>query len=132
MLAAADVQLTARVRELSRGSLVAGLSVSGLGAAHNAMCVVRPEGGCVPHYPDFAFHSAVVGWENARATARLSTGPVYARAEAGAWGWVARWDGAVPLFLHVSITASLRGYVIPDYRGDSFQLFGFGLGGRIR
>jgi hypothetical protein len=38
----------------------------------------------------------------------------------------------MPHLLHLTITASLRGHVIPDHRATPFQRFGFGLGGRIR
>jgi hypothetical protein len=32
----------------------------------------------------------------------------------------------------LSLTASLRGVLVPDYSGDSFQLWAGGLGVRIR
>ena len=100
-------------------------------------CVPRPSGGCVPDFPLLYSASALLGWERARSRGpsfRVMAGPGYYRGDAGgaALGLQGRLDVATAPLLRVAIVASLRGVVLPSFRGDALGLAAVGLGLRLR
>ena len=130
-----DAILAARVRTLRRGALVAGVNVSVQGSgAYDTICLLAPDGGCIPEFPSFEIVGALVGWQDRNAFVRVTTGAAYVQAGWEDWSvaWQGRADLALPVTSHVAAVASLRSTLVPNYpRGDSFQLFAFGLGVRV-
>lgn len=129
-----DVMLGVRAGAAGKRGIVLGANASlHDGGPHTLAC--RPAttgGGCVPSFPFFRVAGALVGWENASATLRVTGGPAWAHAEGDALAWQARLDGALPVVRRLALVGSVRGTVVPSYRGDSVRLFGLGLGVRVR
>jgi hypothetical protein len=100
-------------------------------------CLIAPGGGCVGDFPMFFSIAAIGGVEVGRAhraTARLLAGPAYFREDEGeqTFGMQARFDAATPAILHVSLVASARASLLPNFRGDRYALTTLGVGVRIR
>ena len=130
-----DLLLGIRARPLLRGGLAfaLGIGMQGSGAIAS-ICIARASGtGCIPGFPQFMVVSALGGWETARANLRVLAGPATVRGNASfAAAWLGRIDLATPPVSRIALTASFRGLIVPDYRGDSFRLRSMGLGIRIR
>lgn len=132
-----DLLVGLRLRSAGEGALFAAtsLGVQGSGATTDE-CLPASQGGCIQEFPAFTVLSILGGWETRTATFRLLSGPSVVRAY-GDWdthrfGWLARLDAAAPAFGRISGTVSLRGFIVPSYQGESFQLIALGVGLRIR
>lgn len=131
---AIDLLLGVRAGSADRHGLVLGVNAtSQLAQVHTDVCIPATTGdGCIPPFPAFGVVGALAGWENASTTIRLMGGPAWARAKADALAWQARLDASLPVFWRLGLAASVRGTVVPSYRGDAIRLFGLGLGIRVR
>ncbi len=133
---AADVLLAVGFGRAVGGRMVVGLNGSAHGTGtSDLLCKLDPAGDCVPRFPSFTLLGAVVGWESGRSMLRTTVGAAPARAY-GDWhewhlAWQGRLDGALPIIPHVAAVASLRGTLVPDYRGDSLRLLALGVGLRL-
>lgn len=123
---ALDALFGIRLRPAAGSGLLAGLSAGLQGPIHGGDdCLIAPGGGgCVPHFPLFYSAGALVGWERAGArgpSVRVLAGPAYYRADEGgrALALQGRLDLATPALFHIALVASLRGAVLPDFRGDA-------------
>jgi hypothetical protein len=139
----AEVLVALRAGSVARGGVVAGLSLGIIGTGgYEAICILREIGGCVPHFPEFTVLAATVGLETANGGFRVMAGPARVtgdvdrtltdREGSSATGWQGRIDWALPIVSRFSLCASVRGVLVPDYSGDSFQLWALGGGLRIR
>lgn len=136
--AALDALLAARLRAVPAGTLIGALGANLQGAIMVAeSCILLPEGGCVPEFPVLVSGGVLLGLERgiARgAAARLLAGPAYYRAPDGgsrALGLQARADLAGEALPHVAVVVSLRGDVLPRFRGERVAIGSVGLGLRI-
>jgi hypothetical protein len=132
---AVDALLGLRVAANRGRALVAGLNAGMQGPlGSNDMCTFTPRGGCMPDQPIFYTVGALAGWESRAGTVRALAGPAAMHADGGgrALGLQARLDGATPTILHVAAVLSVRGTLMPNYRGESLRLLAFGIGLRIR
>ena len=129
-----DLLVGARTGAGGTRGLVLGANASlHYAGAHNLACRPATVGeGCIPPFPFFQVAGALVGWENASETLRLMGGPAWAHAEADALAWQARLDGALPAVGRLALVGSVRGTVVPNYRGEAVSLLGLGLGVRLR
>jgi hypothetical protein len=139
---ALDATLGWRVRPTADGALVLALSgaVQGSPAAVD-ICLLTPDGTCVPAYPFFYSVGLTGGREWAlrqNASDRFLAGPAYYgagnRHGAGsrAFGLQGRVDVATPPLWRVALLGSFRGAVLPSYGGDAHVLAAAGLGVRVR
>lgn len=131
---AVDALLAMRLRGAGRGALLAGLSAGTPWAwTSTSVCLPASNGECIPTFPQFMKAGALMGWENPTATLRAMGGPAYVRADGRqAFGLQGRVDGAAPISRHLALVASVRGTVVPNYRGDAFEVYALGVGIRIR
>lgn len=131
---AVDGLLAMRLQGAGRGALLAGLSAGTPWAwTSTSICLPASTGGCIPTFPQFLKVGALLGWENAGATLRAMSGPAYVRADGNqAFGLQGRVDGAAPISRHLALVASVRGTMIPNYRGDTFGVYALGVGIRLR
>lgn len=130
----ADLLVAWRIAASSTGGWVVGghLSMQGSGPV-TLICIPASHGGCVPRWPDFATIGLLAGYETTpKSTIRIMVGPAGVHAAESAFGLVARVDFALPVAWHISLAGSARSIVVPSYRGDSFQLYGVGVGLRLR
>lgn len=139
----AEVLGALRTTSIGTGGLVTALSYAMQGAGGcTAICMPAPDGGCVPCFPDFSLLLLGVGYETANAGFRAMGGPTVAKGSTdrtrldrdgtSAAGIQARMDWALPVVFHLSICASLRATLVPDYSGDSFWFLAGGFGLRLR
>ena len=131
---AADLVLGARLRGNSGWIVGASVSAQGPGPTSD-ICILASDGGCVTSFPSFVLLGIPFGYEIGSAnTVRFTASPVLARPRSDDWtlGFQGRIDGAVEVLWRISVTASGRIALIPDYRGDSFRLNAFGVGIRLR
>lgn len=132
----ADVLLAVGFGGAGGGRMVAGLNGSLHGTGTYAVaCAPHPAGGCVRAFPQFELLGAVVGWQSGGSRLRAAVGAASARAY-GDWhewhlAWQGRLDGALPIIPHIAAVASVRGTLVPEYRGDSVRLLALGVGLRI-
>ncbi len=131
---AVDALLAIRLQGAGHGALLAGLSAgTPWGWTSTSICILASNGGCIPTFPQFLKVGALVGWENPGATLRAMGGPAYVVAEGRqAFGLQGRVDGAAPISRHLALVGSVRGTVVPNYRGDAFEVYALGVGIRIR
>ncbi|HEU5207973.1 MAG TPA: hypothetical protein VFU06_01075 [Longimicrobiales bacterium] len=128
-----DVLLAYRLRGIGSGGLLAAFDAGIQGTRSHALVCMEPENvQCVPPFPEFKVFAAAVGWENSSGSFRAFAGPAVVHADEAAGGVFARGDVALPLFSRVWGVAGVRGVIVPDYQGDSFQLGGVSFGLRIR
>ncbi len=131
---ALDVMLGVRGGAAGRRGIVLGAH-AGLhsGGAQTLVCYpATTSDGCIPRFPFFHVAGALAGWENAGTTLRVMGGPAWAHAEGDALAWQARLDGALPALWRLALVGSVRGTVVPNYRGDAVRLVGLGVGVRVR
>ncbi|MHB1225644.1 MAG: hypothetical protein ACYC2G_16575 [Gemmatimonadaceae bacterium] len=132
----ADVLLAVGFGGAAGGRILAGLNGNVHETGTTSLICQPPQArDCVPAFPEFQLVGAVVGWESGNSRFRAAAGPASARAS-GEWSewrlaWQGRLDGAVPLARHVAAVTSVRGALVPAYRGDSVRLLALGLGLRI-
>ena len=129
-----DLMLGVRVSAAGKRGIVLGANASLYdGGPHALVChQATRRDGCVQPFPFFEVAGALVGWENASATLRVMGGPAWAHAESDALAWQARLDGALPVVWRLALVGSVRGTVVPKYRGDAVKLLALGLGLRVR
>jgi hypothetical protein len=136
---AADVSLALPVRHTSGGAIIVALTATGNGRmASDLECPVGRDGGCIPEYPTFGSVGVAAGVQHglgASVSARAMAGPAYYRAVGGgdAFGLQGRLDVGRPTGLQrTAIVASVRGAMLPRFRGESLRFASFGLGLRIQ
>lgn len=139
----AEILGAVRAAHVGASGLIAALSYGVQGGGDcDAICIPAPDGGCVPCFPEFSVLAVGVGIETANAGFRVLAGPAYVsgstdrtrldRGGSSTAGVQARLDWALPAVAHVSLCASLRAVLVPDYTGDSFRFLTGGLGLRLR
>ena len=135
---ALDALAAMRVRPAPAGAIVAGFAAAMQGMPSSGDdCLLTPSGECVPDFPLFYSAAALLGWEVAGVSGpslRLLGGPAYYRADEGgaAFGLQGRLDVATPALLRVALVVSVRGTVLPNFRGDALGLAAAGLGVRLQ
>ncbi len=131
---AVDALLALRLGTARRGAIITGVGAGTPWAwSSTDICLPASTGGCIPTYPQFLRLGALVGWENQSTTFRAMGGPAHVTADGKAtFGFQARLDGAVPIAQRFALAASVRGTMVPNYRGDAFQVYSFGVGIRLR
>lgn len=132
--AAVDALVALRLGNAGGGAVIAGVNAGTPWAwASTTICLPASGGGCIPTYPAFLKIGALAGWENRRATLRAMGGPAYVNADGAAtWGLQARLDGALPIAERLAMVGSVLGTMVPNFRGDAFQVYSIGLGVRLR
>lgn len=137
--AALDLLLSARLREISAGTLIGGLALEVQTPVTSELeCrMIDPGGACAPEFPTFLSGAVIFGAQRGSArtpSARIAAGPAYYRdfEGGGALGLHGRMDVATPTWLHIAAIASLRGAVLPSFRGEALGITSFGLGFRIQ
>ena len=138
---ALDGLLTVRLPKVGNSGLLAGMSVSWQGPPPSGdKCVPdRPFGQCLQNYPQFTTVGVLAGWTSAAGRVRVLGGVASVRADKEDYadrydytvGLPVRVDCAVAKFSHLAVVASLRGTVLPRYRGNAYTLLASGLGFRI-
>jgi hypothetical protein len=131
---AVDAMVALRLGASGHGAIIAGISAGTTwGWSSPSICLPASTNGCIPTFPQFVKVGALVGWENASTTLRALGGPVYVSADGTAtFGFQARLDSAAPIAQHLALVASVRATVVPNYRGDAFQVYSLGMGVRLR
>jgi hypothetical protein len=130
-LIAADLLVTIRLGGDTRQGFLVGLEASRDWQMNgDLLCLVRPDGGCIPQYPGFDAVSVVGGhqWRlEPGLRVRVLGGPGYYTAyfdhnitKNHSLGVGARTDVAVRLYRPVSATVAARGAWIPRIRGQSY------------
>ena len=129
-----DLMLGVRVGAPGKRGIVLGANASLYdGGPHTLVChQATRRDGCIQPFPFFELAGALVGWENASTTFRVMGGPAWAHAESDALAWQARLDGALPVVWRLALVGSVRGTIVPKYRGDAVKLLALGLGLRVR
>lgn len=108
------------------------IGVQGTGPVTD-VCLIGPDGTCVPRFPQFTLVSILAGWEtDTFTTVRILTGPAYAHADEGAFAWQGRVDLTIPVLWRLSLALAGRAAFVPNYRGDSFRLGSVEMGLRFR
>jgi hypothetical protein len=131
---AADLVIGGRIWADRAWIAAVSLSAQG-GGPHDDECIPASKGGCVKSFPSFVMIGLPFGYETPAAAAlRFSASPVLVRPNFDNWtfGFQGRIDGAAAVLWRISIIASGRVALIPSYEGNSFRLYAFGLGLRLR
>jgi len=131
-----DAFLALRTRDWSAGSLVIGANIGVQGPFGGADdCVIAPHGDCLPDVPVFSWLGGAMGWEGGRpggSTFRIMAGPAFFRADEGsALAIQGRLVLSSPPLARISLVASARGAVLPNFRSDVLSVWSVGLGFRI-
>jgi hypothetical protein len=128
-----DLTFALRVRP-SHNALVLGLNASGGPYASNDMCVLGPDGSCLPSHAGFAFVGLLAGWESRGARLRALAGPAFAISGGPhpALALQSRIETAFPIVRHVALIGSLRAALVPSYERALYSLVSAGLGVRLR
>lgn len=136
---AVDGNAAWRVRSVSGGNVLVGLSGSIQGAiGQNDLCEPAAGGGCVPYFPRFYATAILAGMELVmphRTSVRFLGGPGYyysADEGDGALGLQGRIELATAPWHHAAFVASLRGAVLPQFRGTLHGLGALGFGIRLQ
>lgn len=121
------------------GTVVAGVTggISGPLVMSDLICREGPDDTCISNYPTFVTAGAVAGVQRgigAGISARALAGPAYFQAAEGgdALGLQGRVDVAKRLVFRTAVVASVRGSLLPSYRGERLSYATFGLGLRIQ
>jgi hypothetical protein len=137
--AAADVSFAVPVRQTAGGAVVLAVTATGNGRmASDLECPVGRDGNCIPEYPTFGSVGVAAGVQRGLGSSfstRAMAGPAYYRAVGGgdAFGLQGRLDVAKPTGLQrTAVVASVRGALLPSFRGESLRFASFGLGLRIQ
>jgi len=135
-----DGLLTMRLAKNGSSGLLAGISVGWQGPPPSGdRCVLDQAGRCLHDYPQFSTVGVLAGWTSAAGRVRVLGGFASVRADTKDYpdrydytvGLPVRVDCAVAKFSHLAVVASLRGTVLPRYRGNAYTLLASGLGFRI-
>lgn len=131
----ADALLGFQVHKLSHGAVVTALAVGvQSGGPVTDVCILKPDGSCVPSWPGFQIFSLLAGWETSTSAVRVMAGPAYVRVDYDPVPVAAsaRFDAAFALASHFSFTTSVRAVLLRSDNSDAFQLFAIGIGFRVR
>ncbi|HEY5492294.1 MAG TPA: hypothetical protein VIK25_13975 [Gemmatimonadaceae bacterium] len=135
-----DGLLTMRLAKDGRSGLLAGMSVGWQGPPPSGdICRLGQDRQCLDDYPQFSTVGVLAGWTSAAGRVRVLGGVASVRADKKDYadrydytvGLPVRVDCAVAKFSHLAVVASLRGTVLPRYRGNAYTLLASGLGFRI-
>ena len=139
----ADGLLTMRLAKDGSSGLLAGMSLSWQGPPPSGDSCKRdqPYGPCLQDYPQFSTVGVLAGWTSAAGRVRVLGGVASVKAKKDYTDYADRYDYTVGLpvrldcavakFSHLAVVASLRGTVLPRYRGNAYTLLASGLGFRI-
>jgi hypothetical protein len=130
-LIATDLMVAIRLGSVGRHGFMMGFETSRDRQMNgDAVCALRPDGGCIPQYPGFRALNVVVGhqWQALPALrVRVLGGPGYYTAyfdhnstTTHGVGVGGRTDVAIPLFRPISATLAARGAWVPRLRGSSY------------
>lgn len=136
--AAADLMVGLNLGRSGAGTLVGAVTAGA--QAHmggDLDCMLSRDGECIPTFPVLLSVGALVGVSRPSAwgsTTRVLAGPAYFRDEdrGGALGLQGRLDVSTPPVLHTALVVSLRGAVLPGFRGETLGTTSLGLGLRIQ
>jgi hypothetical protein len=96
-------------------------------------CPLRPDGSCVPWFPEIGVVSLLGGWESKSTNVRVLGGAGVASSDfRKVLGIVSRVDLGLPFLRRTSLVASLNTLVVPSLDGDTFFFFAAGAGIRVR
>jgi hypothetical protein len=141
---AADALLGLRLRATRRGALIGAVSAGVQGPLGGSdVCNFGSRGQCLSDFPTLLPLAVLAGWEGQsrrRATLRVLGGPAYvrvdgddsARQRGGAAGGQGRVDLVTPPLGPVALVGSLRGNVVPAFRGQTLATWAAGVGVRLR
>ena len=137
----ADGLLTMRLAKNSSSGLLAGVSVGWQAPPPSGDSCKRdqPDGQCLQDYPQFTTVAVLAGWTSVTGRVRVLGGVASVRADKKDYpdrydytiGVPVRVESVLAKFSHLAVVASLRGTVLPQYRGSAYTLFSSGLGFRI-
>lgn len=138
----AEAIVTMPVSATSSHAFVVGLTGAANGpVAGDDICIGKIGGGdeitCLDRYPTFLSLGVVAGVQRplgARLSSRILAGPAYYHSveDGDTFGLQGRVDVAAPLALRTALVGSVRGAVLPDFRGETLRIVTFGLGLRIQ
>ncbi len=136
-----DGLLTMRLATNARSGLLAGISLGWQGPPPSGDKCVRdqPVGPCLQNYPQFTSVGVLTGWTSAAGRVRVLGGVASVRADQKNYparhdytiGFPVRVESVLAKFSHLAAVASLRGTVLPRYRGSANTLLASGVGFRI-
>jgi hypothetical protein len=102
---------------------------------HDALCVLKPDGSCMPAYPEFSGPAATFGLvaqPNQRLEFRGAVGGAAYKADGTRVGAiVGQLDGVVFPFQHVGFLIGGRVVTVPRYRGDQLATYPWMVGVRF-
>jgi hypothetical protein len=136
----ADGLLTMRLAKDGNSGLLAGISVSWQAPPPSGdICRPGQATQCLHDYPQFTTVGVLAGWTSAAGRVRVLGGVASVRAQPEEqWakpdytmGFPVRVESVLAKFPHLAVVASLRGTVLPRYRGNAYTLLASGLGFRI-
>jgi hypothetical protein len=135
---AVDALVAVPVTQIRSGTMMLGVAATANGSPTSELvCVIGPDDACVPEYPVFLSAGVLGGVQRAlgtTASTRALVGPAYFHAVDGedTFGVQGRIDVAKHQIFHTAVVASVRGAVLPSYRGETLRFISFGLGFRIQ
>jgi hypothetical protein len=126
----------ARLPSAMGGRMFAAAS-AGVQASGSVDCAVGFSQGCGNEFPGFVMTSVLAGWETSDALYRVLVGPAAVWGDFADWdelemGLESRFDVAARVVGPVGLGGLVRMVVVPSFQDDSFYLFAFGLGLRVR
>lgn len=118
-----DVVAAGAITKSSFGTVVLGGSFARVaGGPHDDKCVLRPDGGCKPTFPEFTAVGVLAGLENQTGSRRLVAGPIHVQGDDTAIGLEVRANVFTPPIAHMSLGFLVRGALIPGYDGLTLGL----------
>lgn len=133
-----DATLGAPLARTGGGTVLGALSAGVYGpVATDLICAVDDSGGCRPLFPVLLGAGVLAGVQRGGAggaAVRVLAGPSVFRSDEDvtAMALQGRFDVDTPPFLHSSVVLSVRGLVLPSYRGETLRFVGVGVGLRVR
>lgn len=131
----ADALVGARLHGADTGGafIAVGGSMHVVNYTHTLECILGPDGGCVPYFPEVGAVSLLGGWESRSTNVRVLGGPAVASSDfRKVLGFVNRLDLAVPFVGHTSLVGSLNTLLVPSLDGNRFFFIALGAGLRLR
>ncbi len=131
-----DILIGRRLHGAERSGVFAAIGYGGHAAsiATTDDCLIAPDGGCVPWFPNFGGPSIMAGWESQSTRLRVLGGLAYLESDFGdaTVGIVTRGDAVLGSISHIAAMITINGLLVPSSNGDRFGFLGIGLGLRIR
>lgn len=100
--------------------------------ATDLLCILKPDGSCVPSFPTITMTGLLFGYESGTGNLRVVAGPTDIYLGNSSLAWQARANVFMPLISHMSVGLTARAAHLPRYQGRSFNLLSTGLVVRIR